>query len=259
MLSEALDKVFALVKAAQTPTVLRVPGKHRTVFLQQGRDVTEVKLDEPLRGGSLRSVDDFAAALLDKTIAKDPEVYVDDQGAVAFVDRNDRREVLRFPFVISKQWQAAASLEGGRLMKAKEAISFLRFQFPESTSTGAVIDGLRRVDFTRNGSSSTNTQHGKESLGRSVEAAVQQADKIPEEFSVEVAPLLSRGLRSISVRIRLGIVIDFESEAFMFRPMADQLEAARESFGFQALETIRAALPDIPVFEGSPALASTER
>ena len=94
-------------------------------------------------------------------------------------------------------------------------------------------------------------EHGRESLGKSVEAVVQQADAIPESFTLNFQPLVNYGLRLIEVSVRVGVAIDHEQQRIVFRLLADGLADARESMLRQLGEALTKSMPDIHVFQGT--------
>ena len=90
-----------------------------------------------------------------------------------------------------------------------EVVKFLRFGLSGATEVAA--RSLARVDFSRKSDGAHEAGHGRESLGKSVEAVVQQSETIPEEFEVRCPVYMNPGLRDLtSVSVRVGIYLDVE-------------------------------------------------
>lgn len=253
MLAEALKFLVDLTRSTTTVSFHPVPGDPAVVLVKTPVGVTERAIPPVARTPRMQSLRDFVFAVLDGAIAPAPEVYYGTEKVVAFCDRAVRRDQVSFAVTTSERWAGVSSLRGqGRSFGPKEAIQFLRF---EVAAPGAepVIQALRRVDFTRTSAGRTVNEHGRESLGRSVEAAVQQADQIPEAFTVEVAPFASAGLQGITVALRIGVVLDLEAQRVVFRLLPDEYELAMVRGLNGVGDLLREALPpNVPVFCGSP-------
>lgn len=87
-------------------------------------------------------------------------------------------------------------------MDPKTAVRWLRLA---ACAPQGVIDAMRRVDFTRRSDGSHTNDRQKESLGRSVEAAVQGRDDIPEDMELSV-----QVWEGIDVFVSLRVLIDFD-------------------------------------------------
>jgi hypothetical protein len=93
--------------------------------------------------------------------------------------------------------------------------------------------------------------HGRESLGRSVEATVQQADKVPTEFEVEV-PIWSTPGANLGRSIQFGVHLDLEAQAVELRVLSDSCLAARNHAMAMLAQQLRDDLSTVPVFMGAP-------
>ncbi len=249
MLAEFVKSLVGLVSDAQKAEIVEIPNDPRNVIIRQGTAVTYRAVPAPARAASFSSIADFCFAVSDKVVAANPEIYFDMNGAVAYLDRNDRRETINLEVHFSDQFQKILSLRNGVGLTPKEAIRLLRFEL-STAGVDDLITSLRRVDFTRTNAGSSNVEHGRESFGKKVEAAVQQADTIPEQFTLRVRPARNQGLRSIEVPVTFGLAIDFEAEKVMIRPLADQLNNACEAFTGELGKLLRQSLAGVQIFEG---------
>lgn len=251
MLAEFLDKLVGLGRASDKAEFIDHPKVPHCTWLRQGAQVEAVDLPNPERHPSLVGVADVVDALKDPLIATAPEVYYDQRGIVAFLNRGERRERLSMPFVRSAKWLKLEALaRSPETHTTAGAIKMLRFEL-HSTGTEHVIQALRRVDFTRKSDGSRVVEHGRESLGRAVEARVQSADDIPEVFKVSTPVFLNPGLRQYTADVRCGVYIDVAKEAIEIRVLTDELAHAMDSVFEQMSESLREQL-GCPVFYGSP-------
>ena len=251
MLAEFVKKIAELATASHTVAITEIPDDPRTIFVQHGETVERVTLPGLPRAESIASLGDFIDAATDPAIAPQPEIYYGPTGAKVILNRGDRRESIRFPIKYCDQWKKLVSLANGVGLTPDQAIKLLRFDLSDG-GADEVIKSLRKVDFQRTGTGTRTTEHGRESLGNSVEQRVQQADSIPESFAVRCYPSLSTGLRQIQVTVVFGVVIDFAQQQIFIKPLADQLTKAVEAFTVTFGEVLRAGVAakkiEIPTF-----------
>lgn len=252
MLAEFLQKVVDLGKRGDGATLLEHKSRPDKLWLVQGGTTTELDLPPPPRAPSLQGIPDVIEALGDDSLALAPEVYLDERGLVAFLNRDDRRQRLSMPFVKSERFKALERLATATSFSTTQAVKFLRFDL-NGTGVEPVIAALKRVDFTRRSDGARIVEHGRESLGRTVEASVQQADAIPEAFRVQTPVFVNPGLRGAIADVRCGVYLDVDAEKVELRVLADELRAAVDGVLEQVAKALREALgPNVLVLHGSP-------
>ncbi len=252
MLAEFLTALVRLAREADKVEIIPIPGDPRHVLVREGQMTSERDVPAPLRTPKISSFPDFAAAVRDPAICPAPEIYYGPNGAVCYCDRADRREAVTLPLEWSEQWSAVLALRAGKSLTPKEAIAFLRYEI-NAASAEPVIAGLRRIDFTRTGTGKSVVEHGRESLGRAVEAAVVQADQIPEAFDITIRPVVNDGFQTVQVTVRCGVVIDFEQQRIVLRLLPDEATRARQFFLVKLGSLLADDLPGIPAFNGTAA------
>jgi len=252
VLSEAIRTV-AVMARRQSELVLQDIPQLRVVAVRDGESPAVFHAYPPARrtGTELLGLEDLVAAVLDGEFAPRPEVYHGTgDGVVVLLDRNDRSQRVVMPLVETDRITAVHSI-GEKPLTPKQAISLLRFRL--SGSADHVIAAIRRVDFARRSDGKSDVRHGRETLGRSVELEIQQADQIPESFHVTLPIYLTPGLAEAStVTIEVGIEIILEEGLFRFQPLADEVEAAYHRAQVAIGDLLRSRLSDVPVFYGSP-------
>lgn len=252
MLAEALDRLVDLGQqtvAVQFHQHRDVPTK---LWVQHGSELKESDVPAPLRGHGLLGYDDLVAALKDKAIAPDPEVYVCGSAVVALLDRKERRSVVRVALSESKRLQLCREFEAKpRKMQPKDAVKMLRLEL-HGGRHDHVIQALSRVDFTRTGAGKSHVEHGKESLGRSVEASVQQAENIPKDFGVGVPVWTNNGFARYSVTIEFGLFLDLDEQNVELRVLSDECQRVVNATLVALANDLRDSLVGVPVFLGTP-------
>lgn len=254
MLAEFVTAIASLVRGADQIEIVH-DEKLRKAFVRHGDEVHEERLPPELRSSRFFALDDFVRAVLDDVVCPLPEVFHDRDGAMAFVDRDNRKECIRLPYTRSDAWSKIVGLYTNPCsMTQKQIINFLRFDVAVP-GVQNLMRILRKVDFSRKSDGQRSVEHGRESLGKSVEAAVQGIEEIPEEITVEVPIYNTPGLREVSlVSIRCGLLIDVEDERFSLRPLADELEKKSAQVQVKIGDLLVAAFanrqPPIPVYFG---------
>jgi len=259
MLAELLTKLQEMARGEAAVSFHEhplIPGKG---WLSKGQDLREIEIPPQERLHGIYTLSSLVELVASSEIAEAPEVFCSEHGAHAILGRS-RREGALLPFTPSERWQALEGLaRDGGAMSVPSAVKLLRFGL-HGTGTEAVVQALRRVDFKRSSDGASVTEHGRESLGRSVEAAVQQADSIPEEFSVEVPVFSTPGtLAASTLAVRCGIYLDVLNETVQIRPLADELARAKHAAVQQIADTLETQLGDrgrsqVPVFIGTARL-----
>ncbi len=222
------------------------------VWLQHGTDLQETVAPPPLRVHGLLGYDDLVTALRDKDIAPAPEVYIAGNQVVAFLDRNERRSRVTVNLVESKRLQLCRGFETQpKTMQPRDAVKMLRLDL-HGGKHDHVIQALGRLDFVRNGTGRSHVDHGKESLGRSVEQEVQQAENVPKDFIVGVPVWTNNGFNRYSVNVTFGVYIDLDNQAVELRVLSDEC-VRLVNLALNALAAdLRESLPTVPVFLGTP-------
>ena len=252
MLAEFFDRIVGLAKGAHKVDFHTHDKLPRTVFIRHGDELLEKDLPPAVRAAQLCGFDDLVAAASDLQIAARPEVYVSAAGIAVLLDRADRREAITVPLAPSKRWQLVESLQQPKVMQPKDAVKMLRLDL-HGGNVAHVIQALSRIDFTRSSAGRTNVEHGRESLGRSVEAAVQQAESVPQQFTLAVPVWSTAGFSRFGVQVEFGLFLDLEAQAVELRVLADEVERARNLALAAVVGELRAQLPaGTPVFLGRP-------
>lgn len=252
MLAEFVDRIGDQERRAnliQFQTHPHLPGK---VFVGTDTGVQAHDVPPVPRAGFFHTIDDVVRCAQDLVMAPDPEVFVSNEAVVVVLNRQNRHERMTVPLYYTERWTRLAGLANTReSLTTAQAIRMLRFELP-GTGTERVIQALRRIDFSRTGSGHATVEHGKETLGSAVEAAVQQADNIPETFVV-TTPIWSNEGFIEQAEITCGVYLDLVAQKVEIGVLADELSRERNV----AIESIKDRLEEklndaVPVFSGRP-------
>jgi hypothetical protein len=107
---------------------------------------------------------------------------------------------------------------------------------------------FRVLEFQRKNDGSSRLEHGRESLGKSVEAVVNNAENIPESFNISV-PVFDLELSTVEP-ITVSVDIDMAAGTIAIDVVPGQLEMAKRN----AIATIANAInnqTESSVFHGS--------
>lgn len=252
MLADFVKAIQGLAEAARAPRVLEVPGVPRKRWIEHGGELEGLELPAPDREHKLHGYDDVVAAARDSVIAPGPELYFDAAGVVLVLDRHDRRARVTMPLVESERFKLLRALRAqAHSLAQKAAVKLLRYDL-HGTGVETVLQALRVLDFSRTSDGTRTVEHGKESLGRTVEARVQRADKVPESFKVTTPVWSNAGLRGIEAAVEVGLFLDMDDEKVELRVLADEIDRALVVAQTALREKLAKDLPDVPTFNGAP-------
>ena len=107
---------------------------------------------------------------------------------------------------------------------------------------------LAKVQWEDKGAANSETGHGRDSMGRSVDRAVVNAQDIPEFFAYEFAPFAA--LPSYRCTIEIGVHLDTEMQRINLFPVGDAIAHGIDRVLADVHETLTGDLA-IPVYRGS--------
>lgn len=249
MLTEFLKLIQDTAVKASGATVVKVADHARRGYVVANGELKEVDVPPPLRDHGLRSVESlvaFAERFSEKAV-----IWHNEQQVSVVVDDVDRRDVATLPLVKSQAFVCLAALA-----EAKRPINqraFIRILRTDLRNAGAehVLSAVKRLEFKRTSDGRSNVEHGKESLGRSVEAAVNSAELIPESFTATI-PVYTTPGADFHKQITCIVEIDAQNEQFVLLPDADDLAQAVHSAQSDLQERIGGELSSTPVYYGAP-------
>jgi hypothetical protein len=258
MLAEFVQAISTQALAGQRVTFHENGRLPHLVYVQKPTgEVEAVPVPPDDRNHTLYGIDDLAAALNDKAIAPRPEVYINGRGGdlTAYLDRDERRQSVTVPLAWSKRFTRCVELETKAVsMSPRDAVKFLRYELHGAPNLEThVIQPLSRLDFNRTSAGKSHVEHGRESLGKSVELSVQQAENVPREFLIAVPIWTTPGATRYATNITCGLFLDLEAQLVEFRVLSDECARVLANAVSALREDLAAMLPEgTPVFAGEP-------
>ena len=253
MLADFLEKLRKYAADANNPYRLDVHGvEGKTYFALKGGEIKSFEHTAPKRSAALEDVESFCSYLL--TEGDGPAVFSTGNGPIAYLNADDRTEEARLGLLETDIYQSVCKLAGQpRSFDVKALVLALRFEF-----AGCVDESLEtvfsRIDFERKSSGRRTVEHGNESLGRSVEANVQQRDDVPRSITMKFKLFRNGGLTDISAEVKVGVYIDVDAEKIVLHVMPDEMANVRNRAQVKIQQALVEALegsdPEIPVYLG---------
>lgn len=204
MLAEFLTKLIEVSKAAQQPVKIADPAAKADRFILPGG--TEKLIIQPTKPKrySLLDRESLVNAIVEQLDKYDCTALVDATGVtVVSDDYHDNCLKLDFEEMWTTAWENMPRGAAFRLNQ-REMIDWIREKM-DGTGLDVLLPMLRTVEFSRAEQSAGVVQRGKESLGRSVEAAVGNADTFPSFVNFNVSMLTRASGFHLSIELRLNI------------------------------------------------------
>lgn len=247
MLVQALEFLFAAARDAKAARILPIPGDGRTCYVEHCGEIHEYTVAPLHREHTVESVADLIAAA--KRWGDQPVIWVSGTQVVLIPTDADRRDTVTLPLVESQQ---LLFLRQCKAFSQIEMIRALRTSLVGAEKRAELITAIRSLKWRTSSEGSADIQHGKESLGRSVENEVTGSGIIPELIVVTGPVYRNLGEENNLFSIGCDLEIDAPQQRFLFKPLPDEIDSA-VSLGMASIrERILAELPDVPVLYGTP-------
>lgn len=255
MLAEMIKSIVDLARGAHKVSFESHPSLRNKVFVQHGDQVQEHEAALPPRKHCVDGLDDLLVFVQRPEFAETVEIFYSAAEIRALLDGNTRREEsVLMALRPTTRFQTLCDLQKPRSFSVRDAVKFLRFELHGGT-VGTVIDALSSIDFTRKSDGRQAAGHGRESLGKAVEAAVQNADRVPEEFTVRLPAFSNPGCKGFQVQVTCGVFLDLQNECVEIRVLADEIERELNAVVNEIGQAMRSELPESftdRIFEGRP-------
>lgn len=200
MLQEALEYIVdradqvAVAKVNRKP--FEIPGIDDRAFLADPKTavVTEYQLPPPRRGHKVGTVLDLCNAV--KALTEDMpnaehgapvsvRIWIGDGLITAVLDDDVRRDFVTMQLVKTETFNRVVNLSG-KALSQKDLIQHLRTTLRTADFAPGLLHTVRSIKFKSSESGHAEVVTGRESMGRSVEAAVTGATEFPEDLSLSV-------------------------------------------------------------------------
>lgn len=251
---EAIQDVAQLATKAALPAVLNIPGQvQHKVTVYTGDEIKEMVLDPQPRKHTLSTLGsfvDFTNNIADKHGGGNPVVWVSEDSLTVVVNDGERRDQATLTLKKTPQLQLLQNNTTAQPRSQADIIKFLRIDMAGTLPDGKGLIGLlREMKFDQNTAGSGNVQHGRESMGKSIEAQVLGLSAIPEELTLNVRLFDVPDIQTVA-QIQCAIDIIVMAQQFRIVPLPMQIQNALAMGMEKILETLEQL--DCPVYDGKP-------
>jgi hypothetical protein len=145
----------------------------------------------------------------------------------------------------------AVEAKGRPSYKQADFVRLLRITFAGCLGpAGNLLEIVRKIQFRVNQAGRSEVQHGKASIGKSLEAELTGAGALPEEVVFQV-PIFESGFQDLEM-VGCALEVDPQTETFQLIPyprsIEEALSVAEERLGAE----LTASLEGVRVFHGVP-------
>lgn len=177
--------------AKDKATTLRVDAEPPEVYYLVTSDgKAERKIADPkARDHELHSLDQVGP-FVDEYNGEKPIVWYSESGVVVLLDDTKRRDRATLRLTLTPPMSTLLRLdkEKPKRFSQRDFVRLLRIDLAECFYDKRLLTSVRECDFTQRGDTRGMIQHGRESLGRDIEAAVvsKSTEGIPEDVDLTV-------------------------------------------------------------------------
>jgi hypothetical protein len=254
MLQEAIEKIARLAGEAKSIQVIRPAGEPEHVYLlQHPEGYDRCVAEPPPRRHRVLSLESLMV-LAENTDAKNAVIWYSRAGVTFVFNDGDRRDTAMLELRLSKPVETLLALEKDqRSFNQTDLIKMLRTTFAECLDpAGNLLEILRRIKFSASRSGEAVVQHGKASVGRSLEAELTGTGALPEYITLDV-PIFAQAWAGWRGLVRCAFEPNAATETFQVIPLPGQIEAAIQQAEDRLGEALVARLTDkVNVYHGCP-------
>lgn len=249
MLAELVEKLQSLAIVAEMPRIVEesVEPDHVYLLAKPGGAIEKMRAEPAPRQHVALSPE----AIRDYLNAESVESIWFSRAAVVAILDAERRERITFTLQLSDQLKTLQTLEKRQWMKQAQFVSLLRISLHDCLGpAGDILATCRRLKFKQLQDGEAAIEHGKASIGRTLQAELSGAGIIPELVSMDVP--VFHNLRLPLSRVQCAIDIDAPAESLALIPLAGEIERAIQAAESKLGERLAELLPDTLRVYGNP-------
>lgn len=227
MIEQAIGAVARLAEEARGVKVIRAEAEPADVYylLHNGR-CERVQALPARRSHEVRDLGGLADCVTRLAAGRCATVWVGRDGVAALADDGDRRDRVALPLAASPQMRLLGEWSGQpKWLDQAAAVRALRNVFARSVEGTAAVELFRRLKFSVSAQGDVAVEHGRSSVGRSLEAKVTGTAALPEEITFR-EPAFDGGALGVECKVRCTVELDAKAERVAFTPLAGEVERA---------------------------------
>lgn len=251
MIQEALDYMHELGRNAKGAKLVEgVPSNGRSVLLEHNGQLVRQPIDPPMRKHTVSDLESLIQA--HNEWAGDDAglgiVWVNENAITLVLDDLDRRDTVTLPLHKSQTYESIQRLVSSPKINQADLIRLLRTTLRCVSDVAKLRLAVQSIKWKQAEEGQSVVEHGKSSLGRSVEMEVAGGGDLPEAIIAEFPPFINLfECPKINVPLDLEIGMD---RTFAVRPLVDHLSAGVRNVLSMLAE--RMTKEGMKVFMGTP-------
>ena len=243
MLKEFIDCISERAVKAAGPFVTPVAAEPEHVYLLNGvRQIAEPRPRDH-KAMSLQTIVAFAMRDVDSHDGNPPATWYSRSGVVLLLSDTTRRDRVTLALDYSPQLKRLQALEAQpKPFGQRELIFMLRTTFAHCLApAGNILDVLRCVKWRSKAAADATVQHGKTSIGKTLEQELTGTGALPEYLTLDV-PIFASGFPALRGNVELALEPDAATETFQLLPLPGSIETAIADAEARIGAELRAAL-----------------
>lgn len=255
-MADAIDKVTELTKAGMRVELIAAQGEPAGhYYLMKPDGSATLTLAKPAwHNEKLATPADLREfikeqANLEGAPLANHLLYYDDQRIIFVYEQDDRRDRATCDLRKSPQfaWLEGASKNPATLDQ-KSFIKTLRVLFRGCLGDSNLLALVRQLKFSNAAEGAGNIQHGRESIGRSISAAITGEAALPEDVYMQVPVFENHPFRA---RVACALEVMPQDQTFQLIPYPLEVQQAMDAALADVVNTLKGDnVP--PAFRGSP-------
>ena len=226
----------------------------RKLLINVGGVLTERPVPPDPRSHTVNSLDDLSDYVLQavkKPVGDGPVVWHGKDKIIVILDDADRYDRVCLPLAFSKPYLTLAALDAQpTFLQHPEFVRMLRLKL------GLAADQIlpfRNVNFARQEGAQGNVVHGGNTLGKSINAQLVNADTVPQEMTITAKVYDTAGVNK-GYAIRVAVEIDMDRSGFTLVPFPGEVQYLLDQCQAVIAGTLkeRFSSANVPVYYGSP-------
>ena len=249
MIEQALKYVSDLAARSVKPEPVATDDPEKLTYLVGGQ-IVEVARPEPPREHEAADLPTLAA-LADRFAACAPSLWVSDEAAVLVIDdAGHRAATVTLPIEPSDVFARLESLAKSKeWMEQKAFVRLLRIDLAGTMPPGVLLDRVRKLRFESGQVTTSEAQKNRESLGRTITAAVSAEGELPDCVTLEVRPF--KGHEKFA--LTCSVDVDAARGLLQLAPLPDEIDRVKHLAVKQIADALDDAIDsDVPVYVGKP-------
>ena len=230
MIKEAIDAIQELADSAHGARVFSADAEPQGVYYlaHQNGDCERVTALPPYRNHQARDLESLVACtkrLAPEGSATSASIWCSRQGVTALFDDGERRDRMTLPLALSPQLKTLLKWSGDAPTFLEQAalVRVLRNTFRRSVQGTGLVEVFRRLKIRSSAEGEAVVEHGRASVGKSIEASVQGVAALPEEIVLSEAAF-DGGALGIVAQVRCTVEIEVRTAQVAIYPLAGAVE-----------------------------------